>query len=154
MLRFCLLSSLWLVSGITALAAATPSELRVGIAGHAFDHLGNFGEQAEAAIASGATILYATGLGVDGYSGLPSQSTLLQHIESSKGYNTHSKSHGVQRMLGYVCATSMIGLETFDAHGPRNFEPTSKPRRLNGDSRIAKVARSDRGMKDNTNPPA
>ena len=30
-------------------AAEIPRELRVGRAGHAFDHLGNIGEQAEAA---------------------------------------------------------------------------------------------------------
>ena len=50
-----------------------PRELRVGRAGHAFDHLGGFGDQAEAAAASGATIIYATGLGGAGYSGLPPQ---------------------------------------------------------------------------------
>src|SRR5689334_21604824 len=33
-------------------------DLEVGAAGHAFDHLGNLGFQAPAAIESGATILY------------------------------------------------------------------------------------------------
>lgn len=44
-------------------SAGMPPELRVGVAGHAFDHLGNLGGQAEAAAASGATIICAAGLG-------------------------------------------------------------------------------------------
>ena len=32
-------------------------DFRIGVAGHAFDHLGAIGEQADAALASGATIL-------------------------------------------------------------------------------------------------
>src|SRR5687767_4416583 len=44
-------------------------KLRVGIAGHAFDHLGGLGEQAETAVASGANIIYVTGVGGLGYQG-------------------------------------------------------------------------------------
>ena len=51
--------------------AGAPRELRVGVAGHAFDHLGAIGDQAEAAAASGADIIYVTGLGGLGYMGLP-----------------------------------------------------------------------------------
>jgi len=101
--------------------AGSPKELRVGIARHAFDHLGNIGEQAAAAVDSGANILYATGLGADGYSGLPPASVLRDHSEASKRYIAHSKSIGVRWMIGYVCATSIVRLETFDTHWPREF---------------------------------
>ena len=40
---------------VPALAVAgAPQVLQVGVAGHAFDHLGSIGEQAETAAASGA----------------------------------------------------------------------------------------------------
>ena len=49
MLAGCLLL---IVVPALAAAGALP-ELQVGVAGHAFDHLGSIGEQAEAAAASG-----------------------------------------------------------------------------------------------------
>ena len=58
--------------------AAERRELRIGVASHAFDHLGNIGEQAEAAAASGSTIIYATGFGGIGYEGLRSR---LRHFD-------------------------------------------------------------------------
>lgn len=102
-------------------AGSPPTELRVGIAGHAFDHLGNLGEQAEAAIASGANILYATGLGGDGYSGLPSEAVLKQHVEASKQYAESSKQRGASLLIGYICATSIVGLDRFDQNWPPEF---------------------------------
>ena len=53
------------------LTAETPSELRLGRAGHAFDHLAGIGAQAEAAVASGSTIIFSSGVGEAGYQGLP-----------------------------------------------------------------------------------
>jgi len=99
--------------------AASPPELRVGMAGHAFDHLGNIGEQAEAAAASGATIIYATGLGGDGYSGLPAPDTLKQRREAAADYVRRAKARGIRLALGYLCATSIVKLESFD----RNWSP-------------------------------
>lgn len=99
----------------------TPRALRVGIAGHAFDHLGTIGDQAETAIASGATILYATGLGADGYSGLPAEDVLRAHKAAVRAYNARSKAAGASHMLGYLCATSLVGLESFDRHWSGDF---------------------------------
>lgn len=98
--------------------AATPPPLRVGTAGHAFDHLGNIGEQAATAAASGSTIIYATGLGGDGYSGLPNPTTLSNHCAAASDYVTQARAAGIQLAIGYVCATSIVKLDTFDAHWP------------------------------------
>lgn len=112
---------------LTLLAhGAPPRELRVGIAGHAFDHLGALGEQSEAAIASGANILYATGLGGDGYSGLPVEPVLKQHVEASKRYAESSKTNGATLLIGYICATSIVGLERFDQNWTREFRARFK----------------------------
>lgn len=94
--------------------AATPTEFRVGTAGHAFDHLGNIGEQAAAATDSGATIIYATGLGSVGYAGLPSTEKLAELRKTTIDYNRQARSKGIKRILGYVCATSIVKLEPFD----------------------------------------
>jgi hypothetical protein len=100
---------------------ARPSELRVGQAGHAFDHLGNIGAQAEAAAASGATIIYATGLGAFGYQGLPSPEELRRQRETTAIYNRAAKRRGIRLVLGYVCATSMVKLDAFDRNWPPDF---------------------------------
>src|SRR5688500_1610310 len=71
--------------------AETARELRVGIAGHAFDHLGSIGEQAEAAAASGATIIYGTGLGGSGYQGLPPETELAAQRVAVSEYNRKAK---------------------------------------------------------------
>src|SRR4051794_34601633 len=76
--------------------AKTPTELRVGIAGHAFDHLGNLGEQADAAVASGVTIIYASGLGAAGYEGLPSEGTFATNRQVAADYVRHAKAKGIQ----------------------------------------------------------
>lgn len=120
------LLSLALFTHLTVTPAKPPAELRVGNAGHAFDHLGNLGEQAQAAIASGATILYATGIGADGYSGLPSPPELKQHIQSSKQYAVSSKRDGATLLIGYVCATSIVGLNRFDQNWPPEFRARFK----------------------------
>ncbi|MEO6337717.1 MAG: hypothetical protein ABIP71_12930 [Verrucomicrobiota bacterium] len=99
--------------------ASERQELRVGVAGHAFDHLGSIAEQAEAAAASGSTIIYGTGFGGIGYLGIPSQAELAAQHKSNLKYLRHAKRNGIQLALGYVCATSIVKLETFD----RNWTP-------------------------------
>jgi len=105
----------------TCHSAELPHELRVGIANHAFDHLGGISEQAEAAAASGANIIYATGLGSDGYSGLPARETLTQRRQAAAAYVRRAKSHGIRLVLGYLCATSVVKLESFDQHWTQEF---------------------------------
>jgi hypothetical protein len=88
--------------------------LRVGRAGHAFDHLGSYGNQAEAAAASGATIIYTTGLGGVGYSGLPPAADFEAQRAAITKYNRDAKSHGIELAIGYICATSIVKLDEFD----------------------------------------
>ncbi|MDB6028044.1 MAG: hypothetical protein JWM68_4267 [Verrucomicrobiales bacterium] len=106
----------------TALAAdKTPVELRVGVAGHAFDHLGNLGEQADAAAASGVTIIYASGLGAAGYEGLPPEKTFATNRQAAAEYVRRAKTRGIQLAIGYVCATSIVKLDTFDKNWSADF---------------------------------
>jgi hypothetical protein len=101
--------------------AETPPELRLGRAGHAFDHLGSIGEQAEAAAASGSTIIYATGLGGAGYAGLPPQSEFRLLSDKLIKYNRDAKSRGIELSIGYLCATSIVKLDTFDKNWTPEF---------------------------------
>ena len=101
--------------------AEVPPELALGRAGHAFDHLGNIGEQAAAAAASGAHILYTTGLGALGYGGLPAAAELAGEQKRVMAYNDAARSHGIQTLMGYVCATSIVKLGTFNAHWSESF---------------------------------
>jgi hypothetical protein len=68
-----LASAALLVCGVVPARAADaqPDAFAVGVAQHAFDHLGAIGEQADAVAASGGNIIYATGCGGVGYAGLP-----------------------------------------------------------------------------------
>jgi hypothetical protein len=101
------------------LAAQTPPELRIGRANHAFDHLGNIGGQADAAAASGATIIYTGGLGEAGYHGLPPKKDFEALCANVTAYSRHAKSIGIELPIGYLCATSIIKLDTFD----KNWSP-------------------------------
>lgn len=56
--------SLLAVSSAHTAPAFDAHDLDVGAAGHAFDYLGNIGDQASAAVASGSTILYSSGFGL------------------------------------------------------------------------------------------
>lgn len=106
-----------LVAGTIALQAKKiPYELRVGVAGHAFDHLGNIGEQSEATAASGLNIIYATGLGAWGYQGLPAGQEWLEAQEAAANYNRTAKRQGIKLSIGYICATSIVKINEFD-HG-------------------------------------
>src|SRR4030095_4138120 len=80
----------------SSLGADLSRELRVGRAGHAFDHLGNIGEQAEAAAASGATIIYATGLGAVGYLGLPAPEKLSKQKAGATEYLKKARGSGIR----------------------------------------------------------
>src|SRR5438105_224114 len=112
-LFFCLLTDLGFSSG--------PKSLKAGIAGHAFDHLGAIGDQAETAAASGANIIYASGLGALGYQGLPEPSEFETQKRATSVYLTAAKQKGIRLALGYVCATSIVGLDTFDKHWTPEF---------------------------------
>lgn len=103
----------------SALLAGDLSPLSVGVAGHAFDHLGNIGDQAPAAAASGANIIYSTGLGEYGYEGLPDSKQLAAAQERARVYLQKAKSSGIRLAIGYVCATSIVKLGEFD----RNWTP-------------------------------
>src|SRR4051794_38581663 len=90
-----------------AVVAYDRRELRVGVAGHAFDHLGNIGEQAGAATASGSTIIYGTGFGSIGYQGLLPPEEMEKTRKATIAYNRRAKKNGIQLAIGYVCATSV-----------------------------------------------
>jgi hypothetical protein len=110
------------------LVAETPSELRIGRAGHAFDHLGNIGAQAEAAAASGSTIIYTGGLGEAGYHGLPPEKELATLRKNVGEYCRKAKQLGIELNIGYLCATSLIKLETFDKNWTDKFRAQFKTR--------------------------
>ncbi len=95
--------------------APVPTALKLGHAVHAFEHLGAYAGQAEAAAASGATIIYATGLGGAGYTGLPGHAGLETLMSEVHDYNANARAKGVEVVLGYLCATSIVKLDTFDA---------------------------------------
>jgi hypothetical protein len=101
--------------------SADVDPLAVGIAGHAFDHLGAIADQAQAAAASGATIIYGTGFGSIGYSGLPTPEKLAEAGRSISAYVRQAKASGIRLDIGYLCATSIVKLETFDANWTAEF---------------------------------
>jgi len=108
--------ALFAVLALASAAVAAPPDLRTGAALHAFDHLHGYAEQAETAAACGATVIYATGLGMDGYTGIPEAETWEAHRAQCRAYNDRARAEGIQGILGYLCATSIVGLDTFDAH--------------------------------------
>lgn len=101
--------------------AASERELRVGRGFHAFDHLGNIGEQAEAAASAGVNIIYATGLGGAGYGGLPYETELAAQRGAVSAYNENARRKGIRVILGYLCATSIVKLDSFDANWTASF---------------------------------
>lgn len=99
----------------------TPSpRLRIGVAVHAFDHLGAIGHQAEAAAESGATLIYA-GFGAAGYNGLPSPAAFKKLCQAEAAYVRSARKQGIEIAIGYVCATSIVGLDTFDKNWTPEF---------------------------------
>src|SRR5258706_5512323 len=117
--NFCKLACTLSLAGLALYRPfAAPHELQVGIAGHAFDHLGSIADQAEAAAMSGANIIYVTGLGASGYQGLPSAEEMLRQRIVTRTYLRNAKRKGIRLAIGYVCATSIVKLDTFDKHWP------------------------------------
>ena len=100
-------------------AHAQDDRLLVGVAAHAFDHLGNIGDQAETAAACGANIIYAGGFGSLGYQGLSAPADLDRATAGIKSYGERARRAGARVLIGYVCATSIVKLDTFD----RNWTP-------------------------------
>ncbi len=121
-IRFTVLTCL-LAFGAPRLRGA-PRELWVGTAGHAFDHLGGIGDQAEAAVASGANIIYVTGLGGVGYQGLPPVEAFASERKATAAYLRDAKRQGIRLAIGYICATSIVKLDTFD----KNWAPEFRAR--------------------------
>lgn len=102
-------------------AAEVPPTLRIGVAGHAFDHLGGIPDQGEVAAASGANIIYATGVGSLGYTGLPAWMELERQRLATANYLNGVRKSGIKLALGYVCATSIVKLNQFDTNWPAEF---------------------------------
>ena len=114
-----MLTAILLVSALLGpIEPSTPIDLRHGQALHAFEHLGNIGEQVEAAAASGATVIYATGCGGVGYGGLPPAEQWAQQKTCAAAYAAKAHALGIPTVLGYLCATSIVKLDTFDDHWP------------------------------------
>jgi len=116
-----ILSVVVVVSNTRRSAAQELGPLATGMAGHAFDHLGNIGDQAKAAAASGATIIYASGFGGMGYGGLPAADELKVAAERYAAYVRDAKAEGIRLAIGYVCATSIVKLDTFDRNWTDEF---------------------------------
>jgi hypothetical protein len=115
------LITLLLFSATRAAAADPLGELRLGRANHAFDHVGAIGDQAEAAAASGATIIYPSGFGTYGYQGLPPASEVYVLQKRFSNYNRRAKEKGIELVIGYLCATSIVKLDAFDANWSPEF---------------------------------
>ncbi len=134
--------------------AGNRTELLPGYAFPAFDHLGEIAHQAKTAAACGATILDATGLGGEGYSGLPEAAQWAKSRESAAAYVREAKSRGIRLMIGYLCATSIVDLPKFDAHWDASFRPAFTRRHRSGGSRTATAARCLHGTEVLTSRPA
>lgn len=125
-MRRLFLASICLLFLPAKLTAETPKELRVGRAGHAFDHLGGIGQQAEAAAASGSTIIYASGIGDAGYQGLPADDDFQQLRKNVSEYSRRAKELGIELNIGYVCATSIVNIDKFDKNWSDEFRAQFK----------------------------
>ncbi len=116
-----LASCFWWVALATLPLAGAPHALQVGVAGHAFDHTGTLDEQAAAAVTSGANILYVSGVGGSGYQGLPAPEVLAAKRKAAAAYLRAAKREGIRLAIGYICATSIVKLDTFDRNWPPEF---------------------------------
>jgi hypothetical protein len=106
---------------LATLPSSADDRLAIGLANHAFDHLSNIGEQAPAAVASGCNIIYATGVGSLGYAGLPAPTELDKASRDAAAYLVDAKKRGIKLAIGYVCATSIVKLDTFDKNWTNEF---------------------------------
>jgi hypothetical protein len=101
-------------------AGSVPS-LDVGTVQYAFDHTGDQTNLAGICLASGYNVIYTGLLGADGYNGLPSEAKLATERRAQSAYLKKAKASGIQLAIGYVCATSIVKLNTFDTNWPRAF---------------------------------
>lgn len=127
-MRWILILMLASMGNVVSEATTPPDDerLRVGVAGHAFDHLGAIGEQAEAAARSGATIIYPGGIGSLGYEGLPAPAALAKAQADSATYLKDAKAKGIRLAIGYVCATSVVKIDEFDRNWPAELRAAVK----------------------------
>jgi hypothetical protein len=116
----CLGMLLWVSIRSTVAGEVDPHALDVGVAGHAFDHLGDIGDQAEAAARSGSTIIYTTGFGWM-YEGMKPQAEMARAKDGIAAYVRQAKREGIRLAIGYVCATSIVGLDRFDRYWAGEF---------------------------------
>jgi hypothetical protein len=114
----------FLVVGFAVALHAAPTkkpELSLGLYQHAFDHLGTINEQRNACAASGFNVIYSTGFGALGYEGLPPDRDIQAKFGSTRDYIDRARRNGIQIIIGYVCATSLVKLDTFDKNWPQRF---------------------------------
>jgi hypothetical protein len=97
-------------------AATLGSCLVTGTMRPVFDHLDGFVEQLDAAIASRCTVMYASGLGALSYGGLPPKARLETELARMTAYNRRARAGGIGIVLSYLCATSIVNLDTFAAN--------------------------------------
>jgi hypothetical protein len=107
-----------------SLADEKSAALAVGVAQHGFDHLGAIGDQAEAAAAAGMTVIYTSAIGSASYEGYPPADQLAKLLSDYKAYNAKARTAGIKLVIGYICATSIVNLETFD----KNWSPEFRAR--------------------------
>ncbi|MEO6436217.1 MAG: hypothetical protein ABIP55_10735, partial [Tepidisphaeraceae bacterium] len=117
---FCITVALLSLTAGEARAGERP-ELRVGIAGHAFEHLGAIGDQADTAVDSGINIIYPGCFGQMGAEGLPAAKELEEYRKKFIAYVRRAKERGVKLSLAYVCSTSIVKLDTFDKNWTNEF---------------------------------
>lgn len=106
--------------GLPLSADPVPHELRTGVAEHAFDHMGNLSDMAGTAAACGSTVIYCSGIG-PGYMALPAPVELAQKSKASLAYLKKARADGVKLAIGYVCATSIVNLNSFDTNWTPQF---------------------------------
>lgn len=102
-------------------AAPRKPELSLGLYQHAFDHLGSISDQRNACAASGFNVIYSTGFGSLGYAGLPPDRDIQSQFTATRDYIDRARKNGIQIVIGYVCATSIVKLDTFDKNWPQRF---------------------------------
>jgi hypothetical protein len=107
-------------------ATESKVDLRVGIAQHAFEHLGNIGEQAPTAAASGSTIIYVSGIGALGYGGLSAPAEFTETKSKTRAYFGDARRRGINGIIGYICATSIVKLGGFDKNWPEDLRSSLK----------------------------
>jgi hypothetical protein len=116
-------TAFWLAV-VPSLWADPPRELGTGIAEYAFDHLGSFHNLSEPAAASGVTVIYCGGVGVNGYQAMPDQEEFARERRDSLAYIKQARTQGIRLAIGYLCATSIVDLKSWD----KNWTPQFRAR--------------------------